>query len=112
MFGWEAYLWQFPYFRWHFFFTFLPIVIVWSLYWRYLYIYKKTVLYAVAVSLLYGIPADFLAVNIFHVWNYVGTAQFGPFVFGLPVGEYLFIFFFPLEFVPILLLIRRFLYKN
>lgn len=112
MVSWIIYLWQFPYVRWHIFFTFLPVIILWSVWGSYLQYYKKTFLYAVCASLLYGIPADLIAVDVLHIWGYEHTKHFGPFFLGLPIGEYIFIAGFPLFAVSLILVLRKYLYNK
>jgi hypothetical protein len=110
MVDWLVHLWQFPYVRWHFFFTFLPSLVVWSIWGQYLLKYKKTLLYVTVLALLYGIPADIFASPVLNIWVFGSHPHVGPFIAGLPLGEYIFILFTPQLIVSVLLLVRRKLY--
>lgn len=110
MLDWAVYLWQFPYVRWHVFFTFLPTLLVWSFFWKYLLQYKKTLIYATVLALMYGIPADLLASPGLHLWVFNTYMHFGQRIAGLPLGEYVFILCTPQLIVSLLLIIRGKMY--
>ena len=102
-----SFLWSYPYIRWHVYFIFIPSFAMWIFNWKYFLRYKKTFAFITLFIFLFGLPTDIIASVILHLWYYNPLQHFGPFMLGLPLGEYAFLLFFPQEFVALLLLLRR-----
>jgi len=103
---------SYPYINWHIFFVIIPTILLWLFQGKYLWKYKKTILYATVVALVYGIPADLLASSYLKLWYSRPDTTFGGFYFGLPLGEYFYILFAPQLAVGITLLLRKKLYAK
>ena len=101
---------SYPYLNWHIFFVIIPSILLWLWKGKYLWKYKKTILYATIISLVYGIPADLLASSYLKLWYSTPSTTFGGYYVGLPLGEYFYILFAPQLVVGITLLFRQTLY--
>lgn len=105
------FIWNFPYIRWHICFILLPSIVIWLFYWRYLIRYKKTILFITLIGFPGALFAEILGSTILRIWYYNPAQHLGPFILGLPLGEYIFMLFFPQFFVSLLLIVRKELYK-
>lgn len=101
------YFWNFPYIRWHIVFVFIPSLVLWFFNWKYFLQYKKTFIFVTLFIVILGLPADIFASVFLQLWYYIPSQHFGNFILGLPLGEYVFLLFFPQEFVALILLLRK-----
>lgn len=102
------YVWSLPYARWHIFLTIIPSIIIWSVWGKYLWQYKRTFIILTIGAFIWGFPLDILSVPVFHVYGFDQVHNTGISFLGLPLGEYLFFLLVPQEAIAVTLLIRRF----
>lgn len=96
-----------PYMRWNIIFVFVPSIIIWFFYWKYLLKYKKTILYVTVGSFVWGLLFDLVASPILNVWHFNSMQNLGISFLGLPLEEYLFILIVPQELTAIVLILRK-----
>lgn len=99
-------IWDYPYVRWHIIFVFIPSILIWLCYWRYLVQYKQTIVWITILAFLWGLVFDLVASSYLRLWFFNNNLNI--YFFGLPLEEFLFLIFVPQELVSILLIIRKY----
>lgn len=99
-----SFFWSLPYLRWHIIFTFIPLILLWIVFRKELWQYKKTIFLATMLSFLWGYPFEFVAKDWLKVW-YFTPHSLGQFM-GLPIEEYFWLLGVQQE-VAIVLLLKR-----
>jgi lycopene cyclase domain-containing protein len=105
-----VFLWSLPYARWHIVLTIIPSLILWGVWGRYLWHYKRTFLLITLGAFVWGLPLDLLSVPVFHVYGFNPIHNTGISFLGLPLGEYLFFLLVPQEAIAVTLLVRKVIY--
>lgn len=80
-----------------------------SYYWRDL---SKWDLLFIAVFMMIEIPWDYIAFNFWNIYDPVRTHQLGVSLMGLPIEEFLFMFFLPFQFTAAYKLVARIKQKD
>jgi len=96
---------DYPYLKWHIIFVLIPSIVIWMWYWKYLIKYKKTLLWITGLSIIWGFIFDLVASPILKLWFFNNSLNI--YFAGLPLEEYMFLFFVPQELAIIFLLLRR-----
>jgi lycopene cyclase domain-containing protein len=94
-----------PYLKWLIIFVFIPSLIMWVFYWKFLIKYKKTIIFITVLAVSWGLVFDIIGSVKWGVWYY--TKNLGIYFLGLPLEEYLILFFLPQQITAVLLLIRK-----
>lgn len=87
-----------------------PTLVLWFFYGSVLTRYKKTYLFTVTPTFLFGVPWDTLSV-VTGLWRYDSAPTlgiwFGPPAGGLPIEELFFTLIFPIFVVTVTLVVRN-----
>ena len=100
-----------PYIQTLLWFSWLPTLTLWTVFWNTLKNYPRTFTRVIALCLILGIPWDSVAVKA-HIWFFpTGCCVEGRFL-SLPLEEYLFIFSFALYICTLMMVFRHFYLKR
>lgn len=88
-------------------FFLLPIAFLWLLCWRVFTRYKKTFIFTIIPTFLFGVPWDTLSV-VTGLWRYDRAPTLGIWFGVLPLEEYFFTLTFPIFVVSVAILIRHY----
>ena len=80
------------YTSWLLFWVWIPMAIIWILYWRDLVKYKKTLFISLILAIIFAYPWDYLAVK-YKIWYFPPGNYSGIWFAGVPVEEHIFITF-------------------
>jgi|SRR5579872_1245792 len=94
------------YIYWLTIFIWMPLVILWSLNYKYLLRYKGVFTRCIIWSIIFGVLWDFVAVGT-HIWFFPPDTNLGIIILGLPLEEYLFIVFTCLYISTATILVRK-----
>lgn len=94
------------YIKWFAMFAWAPTTTIWLFYWRYLKGYKKTFLYCILGSCLFGTPWDYWATH-FWLWHFSTAKTLGVTLLGIPVEEYIFFGSFAVLYASIALVLKK-----
>lgn len=97
---------QYAYLQWFFMFAWVPTIIVWLFYWRFLIRYKKTFTICIIGSILFALPWDYWATH-FWLWRFSPDHTLGIEFLGIPLEEYVFFTSFTVLYASIALVLRK-----
>jgi lycopene cyclase domain-containing protein len=83
---------HFNYVLWLVLFVLAPLGVLWSLYFRYLWQYKRTLWTCILFALLFSVPWDVVAVKA-NIWNFPKSSVLGIWFLNLPIEELFFMVF-------------------
>lgn len=95
-----------PYLKWLIIFVFIPSIAVWTLFWKYLINYKKTIIFVTVLALVWGLVLNLSCSTWLGIWYYQN--HLGVSFLGLPIEEYLMMLFLPQQVVAWFLLIKKY----
>lgn len=101
---------HYGYILWLAVFVWLPTIILWVGYTKYLIHYKKVFLYCTVYSLLLGIPWDIWAVRA-NMWHYYPAHILGLTFLYLPIEDYLFLLTVPVLLTSATLVAKKYFRK-
>lgn len=101
------YFWSLPYFRWDIIFVFIPFIIVFLFLRKYFFLYRKTLLAVLILSILGTTVFDLVDLQFLHVYFYNPTQDLGIHFLGIPLEEYLPMIFAPTGMAVLFLALRR-----
>ncbi|MFA5991274.1 MAG: hypothetical protein WC794_03450 [Candidatus Doudnabacteria bacterium] len=97
---------EYPYLTWLIIFVFIPSILVWMIWWRYLIGYKKTLFFVTTLAVVWGLVLNLSCSTWLGIWYYQN--HLGITWFGLPLEEYLMMIFLPQQVVAWFLLIKKY----
>lgn len=95
-----------PYLLWLIIFVFIPSILVWTIWWKYLIGYKKTFFFVTTLAVVWGLALNIICSTWLGIWYYQN--HFGVTWLGLPLEEYLMMIFLPQQAVAWFLLIKKY----